>query len=660
MTSKFKFFAAALVLGVFALVASASAATYTWSSTLKQGSKGAAVMDLQKFLNMWPGTQVATSGAGAPGMETSTFGPATKAAVIRFQVANGLTADGIFGAMSAAKAVALQAGGSSYPAGCSSNAGFSTTTGQPCTSGSSMPAGCVAGAMFSSTTGAPCTGGSTNNGSLSGTTGSISTVDTLSTYSNEKVGEGDSNTKVFGVEVEADAGSDLRLTTFKLVLEQTNNSGSDKLNRYLSTVSVWDAAGNKVGSTNASDFSEDGGVYTKTVALSGAVVKADSKAKFYVAVSAIENIDSTDLANNSFTVDLDSIRYTDASGAVLTETTTNSKAFQFQSLATANDLELKVNLSSSNLKAQTVKVSTTSDTNSVELLKFTMKAQGGKMHIDSIPVYLDTSETDLDQVTGNLTLKINGETFDETVSTSATDVATITFNDLNFDIAANETVTGTIYADINDIESSSFDEGTNLVASIRSADISAIDVEDVNGDQLGSGDRSGSATGEAMTFRSTGVNTVMGTPTISYTAGGQGVYDSVTYTIPVSVTSFGNTLYVGQSAILASSNTGSSAFAIAFQKSSAPSTDVVTGVTSTVTLSSSDATIDTAGFRLDDGTTKRFTITVNLFGGNTAAAYRVALKEIATFDNAGLGGTSTESILLPVEQYQTNYQNVTK
>ncbi|MBI5457031.1 peptidoglycan-binding protein [Candidatus Kaiserbacteria bacterium] len=75
----------------------ASAPAGTFVRDLQVGSTGDDVKALQVWLNA-NGYQVAASGAGSPGNETTMFGGATRAALIKFQKAKGITpAAGYFG-----------------------------------------------------------------------------------------------------------------------------------------------------------------------------------------------------------------------------------------------------------------------------------------------------------------------------------------------------------------------------------------------------------------------------------------------------------------------------------------------------------------------------------------------------------------------------------
>lgn len=79
-----------------------------FSRALSAGSKGDDVKSLQQVLNSDPDTRVASSGAGSMGKETNLFGPATKAAIQKFQVKYGLAAPGksgygVFGPKTRAK-----------------------------------------------------------------------------------------------------------------------------------------------------------------------------------------------------------------------------------------------------------------------------------------------------------------------------------------------------------------------------------------------------------------------------------------------------------------------------------------------------------------------------------------------------------------------------
>lgn len=123
---------------------------YQFTTNLSQGDTGVAVMELQKFLNTDPLTRVSVTGAGSPGNETSYFGPATKAAVIKFQnqyasevlAPVGLAVGtGYFGPSSRAKANMLNTstgstgttggGTTTVPTGNSVNVSLSATSPSP-------------------------------------------------------------------------------------------------------------------------------------------------------------------------------------------------------------------------------------------------------------------------------------------------------------------------------------------------------------------------------------------------------------------------------------------------------------------------------------------------------------------------------------------------
>jgi hypothetical protein len=159
--------ASTLVLTGMVMIAPLSALAYDFTRGLTVGSTGADVMALQQYLN-GAGSKVSDTGAGSPGSESTYFGTKTKAAVAKWQTANGVApAVGYFGSISKAKYVALTGGVSgSFPAGCTSTSGFSTVSGVSCstvvTSGGTagaLPAGCTSAVGYSPSTGVSCSSG---------------------------------------------------------------------------------------------------------------------------------------------------------------------------------------------------------------------------------------------------------------------------------------------------------------------------------------------------------------------------------------------------------------------------------------------------------------------------------------------------------------------
>lgn len=619
-------------VAVAALFVAANAQAYTHMGTLKMGSTGSQVMELQKALN-GNGFSVSTSGTGSSGMESTYFGAKTKAAVMNFQAGKGLTADGVVGPATGAALSGLTGTGSG---------------------GTSTVPGCSTGAMFSSTTGAPCTGGSTSTptGPLVGTDGTISTVTELTSYNNEEVGEGQSDVKVAGFEIEASNDGDIALKSIKVEFDSAGNTGSKHLDDYIEGVSLW-MGSTKIGSADADDFSETSDVYTRTITVSNAVIKSDDTEKFYISVDAVNTFDSSDIAttNDSWTVNVTSIRYEDGSGVVTTEgdgdITDLDVAMDFVTFGDSADTELKISKDSDSPEDGIVIVDDADNTDGVVLLTGKIKLEGDSdVTIDELPVTFTVSGDILSDIASSLILVLDGEEYSESSATTSGGLtSTITFDNLDYDMSKGDSIDYEIRADINGTDD--FGEGETLLASITSNNRNAIDAENEEGDQLSESDRTGTAIGEAQEFRSEGISVSL--VSTDESVNGDGTLG--TYTIKFKVAAVGDDAYIG---------TATSKYTYAFQEASRGAT--TSGFSAAITNDggSGNSTTTTAGgnWKVNDGTS--VTLELQVFGNGaalSAGAYRSVLSAIG-WESSDADAALANSYTSNMDDFKTAYEQI--
>jgi hypothetical protein len=539
----------------------------------------------------------------------------------------------------------------------------------PCNSGPSagLPAGCSSTAGYSPLTGTKCDsttgGGSTSSGPLTGGAGSVQEYKLLGTPADgQDVGEGQEDVKVLGFSVEADEGSDLAVKSVKLDLSGTipSDPASDQFEDYADSVTVWYGS-TKVADVDADEFNDDND-YAKTVSFSqDAVVRKGDVGKFYVAVSGNDNLDSDDIGED-WELDVTSVRWMDAQGAIISEDPDlDSRVFSFESFASANDVELKLTEATDNPDAQVVEVDDTNSTDGVTLLKAKLKASGSDIDVKGLLVTVTPSGTgDASEIASQFTLMIDGEEVQSLDSGacdtpgdcdgSGTNTAVVyDFNDVDVTISDGDTVDVEVVADINEVDGTPVAEGDSLTADINADDV---DAEDETGEDLGSGDLTGAVNGNAQAFYTEGI--VVTPSTMSAVAVPVDADpDYVEVKMTFKVTALGEDVYLDKTTASSTSTSGTPAGdnrAVVVESDGT----VLALTSSSISANDSKSEEQTNTFKVNEGDTASFTMTLNATGTDAQVRGVLYGLEWDIADNAS--GTGVYTFNMGVDgDYKTGY-----
>jgi hypothetical protein len=613
-----------------AFVAAVSTANAAFDANLTVGSTGTDVASLQSWLiSKGYAIPAISSGVAQPGY----FGSQTVTAVKAYQAANGIPSTGFFGPLT--RAAVNKVGGAAVPVAMGCPVGY-TCTANPGTT--------------------PATTGTPSTTALAGTDGSISDVNELSQYASEEVGDGQKDVKVLGFEVEASNDGDILLRSVKLSFDPAGNGSgdSDHLDDYIKSVSVW-MGDKKIGSADANDFTEDSNdIFTKTITLSsGVIVRADDMEKFYVSVDAANNLDSGDIDSDSWTVDLENIRFEDGSGVVTTETGYEIDGMDvpiaFVTFSTSANTEVKFTTEQSSPDAGIIVIDDTDNTDDLVVLVGKLEVEGtSDVVVDELPFTLTTvGGANVAAVTGSVTLKIDGKTFTESVTTTGATTGTTTFDNLDLTLTAGKTYTFTVLADINDIDSGNLDEGDTLTVSLTASNRTMSDIENEEGDQLDtSSERSGTVVGEALEFRTNGIKLALDSTATGATTGTSANDDVGLFTIKYKVTAIGDTVYISSL-----STTAGVTYSVDKSGTATSSNSI-----SAALVNNTDTTLTSVGnYEIEEGQTETFTLSVSvpLGTGGTSGQYRTALTGVKwdTSDDTSMANTYSSEL----DSFKTAY-----
>lgn len=575
----------ALMAQLASLQGSTVTTSTTYSTDLTIGSTGSDVTALQQML-------VAQGHLVMPaGVAYGYFGSLTKAAVMKWQAANGVSATGYFGPISRAKA----------------NSMVSTTT-------------TTTNTTTLSTTGV--------EGTLTTTLAPIPGAATI-------VREGDSKKGVLGVELEAKL-SDIKIERIKIKLDHATGATTNDKDFYrdiADTMYVMDGSTvlASVDLNSNTVVEETTGEYYVTITGLNYVVKKDTKKTLTIAIDAQSSIDSALLDGDTWTVTVPNsgIRGVDGAGVNQYSSANATYARTFETRAASSEnasLTLSV-AGSSPLAGEAIAADGTDDDelDGLTLAAFDVKAKDDDVTLKDITVSM-TRGGDTSSATTTTAYLYSGSTLigSASVTGSSTTALSAAFTDVDYTIAEDATKTLTVKVDIRDAGSSA----TTFV-------VSGVTISSAENSQGDDASVSGSVSGNTITVRKVGPQFALVSKSISKSATASQSNTSTSTAsadFVVRITAVGGDLYFG-------SQSASSTFAFQTYVGGS-STNLAVASSTSYDVPSSGAGVVTSGmiganqFKLQEGASIDLPAHFIFEGRTTAGAlvstntYAVGLESI--------------------------------
>jgi hypothetical protein len=349
---------------------------------------------------------------------------------------------------------------------------------------------------------------------------------------------------------------------------------------------------------------------------------------------------------STWTVTTESLRFFDADDVATTDTTlVDDETATFTLEDAGTDDEVIVKSSVNNPVATTIKVNDDKKSDKTNVFAFDLDTDDSTNDIDvnEVTLTVTVSSSTYNAIVDKAELVIDGTTIDDvTVTAGTTTTATLVFDvDGDVTIEAGERVEAQLMLTFKSLNSG--DEGTTVTSAIVSGNVDAEGADTFTS--------TGAATGKVHTLRTAGavleaddMTETLKANSDTTTSDDQGIF-----VVKFDVTAFDQDIYVNKSAVESTSTATTQG--VNFIVTDGSGVRQVSAGTTTASLSS---TADTEGtqYRVNEGETKTFTLTVT-FDPTTAGFYGAQLYSF-NFDETAGSNPSVWQVALPAEDYETD------